>query len=995
MAGGLEKFLGLFRKDSRQEPKSVIEQPEVSVKEADIELVREGKLYQYGEPRAREFYFWGWDSKRNPAFLVLYGEQKVKGRQGNEGYLLEDDVFYTDYAVFRGVDGHFPAFEAVKIWEGYDYKTRKRTKNMYYKKDIRKPGYWYPQEGAQPVKDYGILKKGISLHYYHMLTYQRAVAVLKEAGVRFSDFTLADSKGQVMELPENLAVYDQTLKQLFSYPNLYIRKKLLNQLLDQQPGKELYQYLLKKGSGELIAGLFLELGHRGDSCLAEAAVELLQKELNWLSQRYAHGVKRCITIYLYSINEEQKNQRRKVIYNHLPEIDLKLVKVDGIKVLEENQLEGKHYKKYAGQQVFTEFSGRYVRENGKYRYIKERKKDMFEVSHYCDGVVFNLLELKNTIQEAESYQMPDVIGKIAYYLDAPRLHFYLSGSGQGRALRYYKRYLRRIIDSYAKTDEALFITAVKELVTSYTNADYLSGFQDNFQENYFIKHYLYHQFEGRKPYEWNAAREWVRNDQLKKLTGRYEYQPEIWDRHPEAVVDILMEARIEVVLKAFYYIFEGIEQREAIISKLTYEQLIRLTESPYQPVAAMFKEVLAARLNQQHDFNIDTMLMLMNSQNPVIREIAISYFKRTNGMFPADQLIRIMLLDSAADWLELLEENLKRLDTEEYLLFLQGVISHSADFGKEGLYDSKEFMEVMEQSLFQVEALLTDQLTKLVEVMLACLKTLNRERGFLAEFIEKVIFSADYGRLKEVADSLALPDRSEFQLSKFRLIVDLLHTIGKGGMLQDYQISELLQTGTSRMIKAFIKMCGESEAQLQGRYSALLLLMESDLTPLNELAVKLFNQLPINDQQELHRMLLDSPDKKTYQFALEQLYQIYNQQDQMIPPEFVARMLEHSSYEVKAYITDKLIRSIEDFGNGNHELFLYYVKTMLYLPNKAALAKQRIYQLLPEYVRKNTDKSSEIEELLLDLGNSNTIKDAEHALVALGQIRNGGVLIEG
>ncbi|NYC27623.1 hypothetical protein [Clostridium saccharobutylicum] len=55
-------------------------------------------------------------------------------------------------------------------------------------------------------------------------------------------------------------------------------------------------------------------------------------------------------------------------------------------------------------------------------------------------------------------------------------------------------------------------------------------------------------------------------------------------------------------------------------------------------------------------------------------------------------------------------------------------------------------------------------------------------------------------------------------------------------------------------------------------------------------------------RKKLHGIIIDSPVKKVYSFGLRKLDEIYKD---LIPKEFVIQMLEHTSSEVKSYISDK------------------------------------------------------------------------------------------
>ncbi|HEX9062276.1 MAG TPA: hypothetical protein VF941_19065, partial [Clostridia bacterium] len=131
--------------------------------------------------------------------------------------------------------------------------------------------------------------------------------------------------------------------------------------------------------------------------------------------------------------------------------------------------------------------------------------------------------------------------------------------------------------------------------------------------------------------------------------------------------------------------------------------------------------------------------------------------------------------------------------------------------------------------------------------------------------------------------------------------------------------------------------------------------------------------------------------QKAYSFGLHKLDTIYGE---VIPEEFIIQMLEHDSAVIKAYISDKVEKILKDFKYENKNLFMYYMKTLLLLPNKISKSKDDIYKVIPKFVNLHKDAREEIENILLDIGGSNIIVDSERALVALAGIRREGVGIE-
>lgn len=55
------------------------------------------------------------------------------------------------------------------------------------------------------------------------------------------------------------------------------------------------------------------------------------------------------------------------------------------------------------------------------------------------------------------YGFVDVIGKIVYYLDVLRFNYYFRGNEKIKELKYYKRYVRKIINLYGENDLEKFV----------------------------------------------------------------------------------------------------------------------------------------------------------------------------------------------------------------------------------------------------------------------------------------------------------------------------------------------------------------------------------------------------------------------------------------------------------------------------------------------------------------------------------------------------------
>ncbi|MDR3594962.1 hypothetical protein [Clostridium sp.] len=946
----------------------------------------------------RNVVLWGYDENNNPSLLILYGEQEFASTEDNGqtiNNILEDSVKYTSYAVFKGKEGHLPAFQSVKIIEGNSYYNKDKADNMpkmYYKTGIK--NYWSKDENYR-VKEFKNLtgEEQIVLPYFKSNSYEDYVKIIEEKNINFVDFKLVKHPNNILKLNGDSCKYYEVMYTLLSDQNLYMRKKALNELIEMKPSKDIYEMLLKIGSSELISGLFLEFAKRNNDLLIEDAKTILNSDIKWVEESYIKGVKRCAKIYTTVFDEELKAEREKLIKASLPDMDLHLIRIGDEEIPEGKILEGSAYRKYAVQGMLREYQGRY--DYSQRKWVEYRSSQRYKVSLYSDGVVLKSLELKNTLQEAETYGLASVVGKIAYYLDAPRLNYYFRGNEKTKELKYYKRYAQRILNFYSKNDPEKFIEAIKALLTSYTEHDYVCKFRGNFQFNEFLKYYLYHDFKEKPPVgwdNWQARSNWMANDQLMKLQGRYEFMKEIWDNHLQDVLDIADKAKINPVLKACYYILKESEKTKDLIEKMSYKELVSLTEGAYKPLVDMFKEQLSNKLKDVNDFNVEIMISLMESTNEEIRDIARDFFNRTGGAFSEDKIAELMLLENIDVWASLFKESISSLDNTEYCNFVKKIINSSDKFISEKVNISEEIKELLLGSTNKVKDFSEDQKVDLISGMVSEVFSRGEMPAWVEEFIEEVIFSISYEDLDILLKKITIETKNTGISQRSRQIICILEAIQSKKLPPDSAIIGILETGSSKMINILFGAIMENTEELSTRFSTLLIMFESDITMLNKRAEEIFCNIIEEKRRKLHGIIIDSPVKKVYSFGLKKLDEIYKD---LIPKEFIEQMLEHTSSEVKAYISNKTGDIINNLGNGDKELFMYYIKTLLFLPNKVSKGKDNLYEIIPKFALKHKDKLEEIENMLLDIGGSNIIVDSERALTTLVKIRKESALIEG
>ncbi len=968
----------------------------------------------------RSLIFWGWNKENNPALLILYGVHEFKEKNSyydNSGFerfenTLDDNVTYTSYIVFRGIEGHLPSFEAVNIvenpgWEDRGHKAE--YPKMYYKKDSRSTG-WYRNLNTNGIlNDYIKLQEGcgITIPYFEEFSYEQLVKKVLSSGVDFQNFKFAQNPNEILKISEENKEYFELLCTIMSNKNLYTRKKKLNELMDLCTSDEVYKCIFNVGSTELISGLLLEAAKRNITSFKEEAESILNHTYNDevynTYKSYLDGLKRCAQLYINSINEEKRNERKNWIRENVDKIDLNLIKIDEKKVSEGKILNGIAYRKLSLQGFFGEFLIKYERQdNGRWKTIKIRRDGRYAEGPFNDGIFLDLKVFKNVLQEAEIYKMTDVIGKIAYYIDAPRMHYYFKGNSLGRALKYYKRYLRRIIEDYGKNDPDRFMEVMKVLFTSYTEHDFLCKFKGNFQFNYFIKNILYYDFKEKPPISdwdnWEKRYEWMSNDQLLKLEGRYEFMKEVWDNHLEDVLYIACHAKVNTILKACYFILKESDKLNDLVSQMTYETLLNLSEADYEPLSEMFMEVLKDRLNKEEKFQFKIMCTLMNTENENIIAAAMDYFKKTNGHIQPDNIVDLLFLNNVNRWTEYVVNNINEIKPSEYIEFIKALLKNADKFNEYSVEPVKEITDALSESVNKITAL--DMINKKEILQYAVNSILEKGcmEKFLEKYLEEVIFALSYDEIQSFIKDMEFQNIREFLECRYNkksavtirlstrnnMILNTIYSVYKNVIPSDSSIIGILENGTSKLIKILFEIIEVNEEELKHRFSTILLLFESEVIMLNKKAEDVFNKMDEESKKDMHKVIIDSPVEKVYEYGLKKLKEIYGD---FVPMEFIMGMMQHTSSKVKGYISDKCENILKNLGGGNEELFIYYVKTLLLLPNKVRKNKDDIYDALYDFCIKYKERRAEIENILMDMGGSNIIKDSEKALVILAKIR--------
>jgi len=925
----------------------------------------------------RKIILWGFDDENNPSFLILYGRHEFasKHKDPKGYYILKDKIKFTSYAIFHGKNGHLPSFEAVEIVES-------KKSEMYYKRGIRNR---WSRDKNYLVKEYTNLgsTEFINIPYAKELSYDECLNMILSQKSSFPGFRPAKNPNEILMIEEQHSKYFQAITEMLSNDNIYMRKKILSELLSYNPPFEIYETLIKVGSTELVSGLFMELGKARNPILIKQAKDMVDMGIDWAQESYGNGVIRCAKLYINALDNDLRTERTNWINKTLSLMDFHLIHIKDKDIPEDKIIEGHIYRQYANKGLLVDQYRRY--DYKKREYITLPMQRRFKQGPYTDGIKIKLIDFKNTIQEAEVYGLADVIGKIAYYLDSPRVTYYLKGSGKSKALAYFRRYIKRVINSYAKNSPDKFMEAMLNLLISYNSYDYTCKFPYNFQYNKLLKYYLYHEFNVKAPgwSSWSERYDFITNDQLLKLQGRFEYMKEIWDNNLDLVADIAIGANIPQVTKACYYILKDSPNSRAFIENINPKRLISLSYVAYKPLADMFKDILQQKLSTMNSFDAEFMLGLMDATDIQLHKYALEYFKRTNGMFSPQIIADMLFMENIDTWTELFKDNVNLMNETQYVEFIKYLFESLNKLKKLDKEPSEAIRDSLSASTVKIQ---NTSIDLKIRITSECLSTLSKDKipNWFGDFMEEVVFSLKYPEL----ESLLKDKQIETSLtgnSRYRRIVSILESIKNKTMISDPLLINVLEKGTSKTISIMIELLSR-RAELKNRFTTLLIMLESDITVLNRIASQVFDDIPNELQRKIHMMIIDSPVKKAYTFGLSRLDTIYNE---YTPEEFIIHMMEHGSEPVKAYVSNKLETIVKNLEKCNPDLFMYYLKTLLLLPNKLSKSKDSLCGVVPEFVTYHTNKLDEIENLLLDIGGSYTTNDAERALVTLAKIKGG------
>ena len=491
--------------------------------------------------------------------------------------------------------------------------------------------------------------------------------------------------------------------------------------------------------------------------------------------------------------------------------------------------------------------------------------------------------------------------------------------------------------------------AMKHMLTSYTEQDSISKYKDNFYHNELLTYYLYFDFH-KEPEKYISDvgdyYNFASSDPLLNLKERCEYKKEIWDNHLDIVLDIALKTSVKQILKVCFYILKDSPKANKFIDELDYRQLINLAHSSYEPMAQMFMDILNKRLHDSEVFDPDLMIALIGSPCEEIHKYGKEYFARTKGIFSPRDTADLLFLDNLQLWQELFKKSALSFEDSQFIDFVKELINRADKLLKLDRELPEEIRETLSLSATKMEGLSQDKIGDLFNRILLNLAQGIRMPQWMGVFIEEVIFSVPYDRMEDILAKTEIERSKGWNHGRNKRILSLLQAIKNKSIPGDLEIMDTLAAGGSKMIKKLVEVIGRNVESLRERFTTLLIMLESDVLLLNRMAEEIFQGLPLSQQRKLHGMILDSPVSKVYSFGLKELDILYGQK---IPEDFIIQMLEHTALEVKAYISDKIDKVLNNLEVENEKLFIYYVRTLLLMPNKLSKSEDKVYELIPKF----------------------------------------------
>ncbi|NYC27624.1 hypothetical protein [Clostridium saccharobutylicum] len=195
-----------------------------------------------------------------------------------------------------------------------------------------------------------------------------------------------------------------------------------------------------------------------------------------------------------------------------------------------------------------------------------------------------------------------------------------------------------------------------------------------------------------------------------------------------------------------------------------------------------------------------------------------------------------MMLKNIDVWTDLFKERLLALGNREYCDFIQSIINNSNKFISTNIGVSKEIKDAFSLSAGKIQDMSEDERADLISRMIVEILNTDKMINWIEEFIEEVIFSASYEDLENLLKKITIKQTDKLISQKAKQILSLLQAIQNKKLPSDSEITGILESGTSKMINMLFNNIEENSKELSERFSTLLIMLESDITLLNQKA---------------------------------------------------------------------------------------------------------------------------------------------------------------
>lgn len=604
-----------------------------------------------------------------------------------------------------------------------------------------------------------------------------------------------------------------------------------------------------------------------------------------------------------------------------------------------------------------------VRESAKQyldSFSQEAKKERREIAaEYVRGIFDELskgrnsvcltdtAELKHRLQDMEVFGCPDLLGKLAFLVDNRKIDFKERGG-----FLYFHRRIRRIADEYETDSEQDYIIFLYNMMSAYAEPS-----KDERSVPIFLKKYLYTDYfrqEIRSQTDWYRKKTEVLPSVLLMQRNRLEEKKEVWDENLPLLINLLFSCKEELILRFIEKIFFDHPRKREFVAEFAFEQVMALSEIDYAPIADFFRRELE------------------------------------NRPFEPVQLLYLLFSPKEEKYRSVIEARLASFGEQEYLACIAGIFGNAFDIWHRREPLGEFAKSVLEEWVPAIRRFSPERKQELLRHLESLEEKVLQEsvQTDLLNFTERVIFSLSEEVIKESGKGA----RIEHLFPQGHRVNRLIHLMQEQGLPQVSLLDEILINGQQETVARLGELLYERKHLLKEEPSLLLRLVESGASSLEELALIVIEQMEGPRKEETLKLWLDSPMEKAYSSAfriLERGEAFQKSEDLML------RMLEHGSHEVRAYASRRMrgllssMREKASVGEHQAEVLLYYIRGLLFLPNRLSKSKAEIYDLLPDFLKLYPQGRERVEAILLDIGGSNVKRDSERALVALARIRKG------